>query len=116
MSDKESMRYIVLFQMYNADAQRLGRIVPRIVEMLQRISSTGTEQFFRSVHGDVFAYFVRSTMNAAQVAAAIESPGPAYGTRVLPILDGNDKVTVIEIGPDFSGRGIGRAAVWLQRH
>lgn len=118
MADSDSRRYLLIFQLADSTPQRLQIAIPRIQGAIKRLSAAGTEQLFRSAAGDVFGYLIRARadMNASQIGAALESPGPTFGTTIEPILDGRDRVTVIEIGADYAGRGIGRAASWLQHH
>lgn len=112
----DTRRYLVLVQMGESSPQRLQMVVPRLQETLQRISTAGTEQLFRSITADYFGYLIRSKMNAHQIAAAIESPSPTIGRIVEPILDGKDRLSVHELGQDHASRWTTRALTWLQRH
>ncbi len=118
---EETRRYLVIVELSDTAIERLQILVPRLQNILARLSTEPPQQAFRSVSADMFGYFIRSTLVAGQISARIESPGkqgPRHGPPIeQPVLLGKDSLFIIEIGEDFSaGRGFTRAGAWLQHH
>lgn len=120
MADKEGKQFLVLLSINPSTPQRLALLVPKLKEVLDRISVEAVEQLFRSLGADHFGYLIRSKMAAGVIHSIIETPQRGYlgsDNFDAPFLQGSDGLAVIELGSDFHcGRGFTRAATWLQRH
>ena len=81
----ERRTFLVIFQLNNASHQRLATMIPRLTALLGRLSKEPIEQAFRSATADLFGYSIISNLNAAQIKAAIESPGGGLTSDVEPV-------------------------------
>lgn len=92
-------------------------LVPALQKELASMSEAPPEQAFRSVTADMFGYFIKTKMVSRQIVAAIQSPRQLSPRDYFTILEGKDKLFVMEVGADFMGtEGFTRATTWLQRH
>lgn len=103
-------KFLVTIQLADASPQNLAIVAPRINKELGRLSRAPIELAFRSKSGDLFGYVVASERVAGQILAAVTSPVP------LPILSGDDKAMVVELGNEGAfGPGFTRLGTWCQR-
>lgn len=115
-------QYLAIFRLADHSHERLGKVVPRIQDALERMSNGSVEIALRSVNGDIFGYFLRFRLNSKQIKVNIESPAKStarysFNQNDIPMLSGNDSVMVLSLGEDFvAGKGFTRAGTWLQRH
>ena len=109
-------KYQITIQVKDASPQNLAMVAPLVGKTLSGLSRSAPELCFRSKLGDLFGYVITSEKNAGQIRAAIEAPGPRFKIGDGPILSGDDKLMVVELGNDFScGVGYTRFGVWFQR-
>lgn len=104
----EVNRYFVLIELGAAtDNARLVRDVPKIIELLDRLSNKEKEQVCRSGDGKLFGFFIKSKLPVAALRAEFEKS--THTTN-------KDSFLVFEVGKDFNGIGFSRAWTWLQHH
>ena len=110
---REERRMLVLLKLGDSTPQRLTKIVPTIMEVLQRSSLDRVEQAFRSTTADLLGYLILSRLAPHKIRGALESPPkPEW-----PILNNKDSILVLEVGERFSGNAeFTRATTWLQHH
>ena len=107
--------YLVVIELADTKVDRLKMLAPSLIDVLNSLSNTPSEQAFRSVNADLFGYFVKTKLVSRQISAAIQSPNPKL--NITPFLTNEDGIFVLELGDDFlAGKGFTRAATWLQHH
>jgi hypothetical protein len=90
----------------------LAAVVPPLQSQLASVSTVAPEQVWRSATADVFGYFIKSSMNAGQISAALDKPA-----KIPAFLGGHDSLLVIEVGSEFNAsQEFTRATTWLQRN
>lgn len=110
-------QFLVIFNLKNAKPPRLITMIPQLESLLKGLSKQPIEIAFRSATADIYGYGLVSEMNASQLKAAIESPGRSRFSDKEPVLEGDDRLMILELGKDFhAGEGFTRFGTWLQRH
>lgn len=102
----------MVIRLGDTSPRHLAAVVPPLQTQLASVSAVAPELVWRSVTADVFGYFVKSTLNAAQISAAIDKP-----VNKSPFLGGHDSVFAIEVGADFSAsQEFTMPTTWLRRN
>ena len=124
MDDRPEQRYLVHIRLGGTVPvrDRLAKDVPGIKTILEQISSGVCQLAYSSQDGGSFGFLVRTHLHATKIIRKLESPGDSsfFPDPNKPIksspLSNDDQLLVLEIGDDFSSRGMGRAGTWLQRN
>jgi hypothetical protein len=105
-------RFLVVVRLGDTSPRHLSAVVPPLQTQLASVSAVAPEQVWRSVNADVFGYFIKSSMNAGQISAALDKP-----VKMPAFLGGHDSVLVIEVGTDFSAsQEFTMPITWLRRN
>ncbi len=121
--EQDERRYLVHIRLGgdSATIDRIKSTAPEIKSILDQISAGNCQFAYASHDGATFGFLVESRMPATAILIRLESPDkskPADLTRTIsgsPLIN-DDQLMVLEIGDDFSSRGMGRAGTWLQHH
>ncbi len=106
MTEETKKRYLAIIQFApHTSVAELAKRVPGIRGFIASLCNDEMEQFFRTPEGNTFGVFFKS----AKPLAVIRS-----------VLDGAttnaDAFMVIEVTTEFTVKGFGRSATWLQHH
>ena len=107
-TDSEPKRYLIIVQMDKASTiERLGKDVPNIIAVFQRVSRGELELAFRSSDGTLFGYFVKSSTKPVFLKVEFEKSQATTN---------KDTTLIVELGDQVDGSGFSRAWTWLQHH
>jgi hypothetical protein len=121
-SNKPQRKYLVHVRLGGREPliSRINESVPRLKRDIEEISRGNYTVAWSSEDGGTIAFFIITTLEAAQIMARIESPDKdsLFSGRKQTYrggaLIGEDQIAVLELGGDFVTRRLEQPVTWLR--
>lgn len=111
MAEKELRSYFVHIELAEGTITRIKEAGQAVSDILKSITKDKIVVAHRSINHDQFGFFVRTSMVARQIFAALNTP---RGLNSVSALRSGDKVLVVNVGNDADGIEKHDAIRWLQ--
>lgn len=105
--------FLLHLEMPGADRRRLSETLPVPNDVLKKLGKF--DRLYHCPAGDLVGFIIETTKHAGQIKAALElGPKAAGGGVVGSALRSGDKFMILEIGQEFTWRGVGVIDAYLR--